>query len=471
MRILHYLPGLPPVLGGGMIKYALDLVEGERRLGHTVSILVPGAYTHLHRENVSVTKKKWKTLDCYYIVNPLPVSVGRGVADLQSLYRQGDVTVYLDFLTRLAPELVHVHSFMGLHQAFLMAAKQLGIPIVYTTHDYYGICPKATLLEDKSICTTTDGSCCAGCMRDRITMKKMQWEHTALYRLLKGNAFIHWLEYSQRLVPIKIYLKSLKSKQQSGRLEQDKVEKCDNTAEVLEYQKLQRYYRSMFAYVTYFHYNSTQTQEIFRRYLGEHIAGERILLRNQTVMDRRRQRQFGPTLRIGFIGYGEHKGFGLLREAMADMYAKGMQDIECHVYFNPKETMPAYIVSHAPYQDKNAESVYDNIDVLVLPSIWQETFGMVVLEAISYGVPVILSNQVGAKDLLEENNEVGMLVEPTKDALQAALEQIYCHRELLQKMNREICKWNINLDYENHIRKMLDMYQMVCNDERNKEEE
>ena len=30
MRILHYLPGLPPVRVGGMIKYALDLIETQK---------------------------------------------------------------------------------------------------------------------------------------------------------------------------------------------------------------------------------------------------------------------------------------------------------------------------------------------------------------------------------------------------------------------------------------------------------
>ena len=37
---------------------------------------------------------------------------------------------------------------------------------------------------------------------------------------------------------------------------------------------------------------------------------------------------------------------------------------------------------------------------MVTPSIWFETFGFTVLEALSYGVPVVISGTVGAKDIL-----------------------------------------------------------------------
>jgi len=40
------------------------------------------------------------------------------------------------------------------------------------------------------------------------------------------------------------------------------------------------------------------------------------------------------------------------------------------------------------------------MDVLAVPSSWMETFGMVVLEALSCGVPVIVTEKVGAKDII-----------------------------------------------------------------------
>lgn len=49
------------------------------------------------------------------------------------------------------------------------------------------------------------------------------------------------------------------------------------------------------------------------------------------------------------------------------------------------------------------------LDVLVVLSICNETFGFVVLEALSYGVPVLVSATVGAKDLLENASSIVML--------------------------------------------------------------
>ena len=44
-----------------------------------------------------------------------------------------------------------------------------------------------------------------------------------------------------------------------------------------------------------------------------------------------------------------------------------------------------------------------------MPSLWQETFGYGVLEALSYGVPVLISGNVGAKDILVLG--AGMVIE------------------------------------------------------------
>ncbi|WP_367333041.1 glycosyltransferase [Limosilactobacillus sp.] len=43
------------------------------------------------------------------------------------------------------------------------------------------------------------------------------------------------------------------------------------------------------------------------------------------------------------------------------------------------------------------------MDVLVLPSLCHETFGFVVLEALLQGTPCLVSNTVGAKDIVPEN--------------------------------------------------------------------
>ena len=59
---------------------------------------------------------------------------------------------------------------------------------------------------------------------------------------------------------------------------------------------------------------------------------------------------------------------------------------------------------------KDINDFYNEVDVLCLPSI-DEGFGMVVLEAMSNGIPTIISKNVGASDLISDKAN-GMIVNP-----------------------------------------------------------
>lgn len=463
LKILHYLPGLPPVRGGGMIKYALDLIESEHELGHEVYLLVPGRFSCFHKDTSKIVKTKWKNHICYSIINPLPVSEGRKVSDIKSLYQEGNTEIYTYFLRKTNPDVIHLHSLMGLHLSFMKAAHEMHIPIVHTTHDYYGLCPNVILLNDGKQCIKTDGSQCDACMSGNLTAKKVIWEQSGIYRFLKSNRLVNWLEYSQKFVPVKIAVRScLKKNKMEQEISHCLAEVNHNHAQA--YQNLQNYYREMFEYVTKFHYNSVQSKEIFEQYLGN-ISGEVVQISNRTIADHRKKRVYDKTLRIGFIGRGTYKGFDILKEALQNMYIQDMKDIECHVYFNPKEKLPKFIIGHEPFDEKDTEKIYNSIDILVLPSICKETFGMVILEALGYGVPVIISENVGAKELLTEHENMGIVIEPTVDALQETLTEIYCNRGILERMNRAICNWEKQFCYEDHVNKIIDLYHTVAGTE------
>ena len=59
---------------------------------------------------------------------------------------------------------------------------------------------------------------------------------------------------------------------------------------------------------------------------------------------------------------------------------------------------------------KDMNDIYRNIDLLIVPSIEPEAFSLVILEAMSHGIPVIATN-IGAHIELIENNKTGCLVD------------------------------------------------------------
>jgi glycogen synthase len=54
---------------------------------------------------------------------------------------------------------------------------------------------------------------------------------------------------------------------------------------------------------------------------------------------------------------------------------------------------------------------YRNYDILLVPSIWQEPFGIIILEAMSQGIPVVASSVGGIPEIIR-HRESGMLVPP-----------------------------------------------------------
>jgi glycosyltransferase involved in cell wall biosynthesis len=66
------------------------------------------------------------------------------------------------------------------------------------------------------------------------------------------------------------------------------------------------------------------------------------------------------------------------------------------------------------------EEFLTSVDALVVPSVWNEPFGMTVIEAYAHGVPVIGSCRGGLAEIIE-NGETGFLFDPTGPA---SLEEI-----------------------------------------------
>lgn len=75
-------------------------------------------------------------------------------------------------------------------------------------------------------------------------------------------------------------------------------------------------------------------------------------------------------------------------------------------------------------------------DLLVLPSI-ADSFGLVVLEAMACGVPVLVTEHVGAKDVVREKVDGFVVPAMNVEALRAAVEYGMNHREALSEMGQE----------------------------------
>jgi glycosyltransferase involved in cell wall biosynthesis len=69
------------------------------------------------------------------------------------------------------------------------------------------------------------------------------------------------------------------------------------------------------------------------------------------------------------------------------------------------------IIFHEPVYGKNKINLLSTSDVLIVPSVWPEVFGIVIAEAYAFGKPVIAARAGGIPELVKEG-ETGFLLAP-----------------------------------------------------------
>ena len=146
MRILHYTLGFPPYRSGGLVNYSLDLARAQNANNHEIHVMYPGGIDILSKKIKIKTKQK-SDFVIHELINSLPLALVGGIKNPNKFCEKVNSNIYLEFLRKIQPDIIHVHTLMGIHYEFFDAAKKLNIPMVYTTHDYYGLSPTPTFFE------------------------------------------------------------------------------------------------------------------------------------------------------------------------------------------------------------------------------------------------------------------------------------------------------------------------------------
>ena len=103
-------------------------------------------------------------------------------------------------------------------------------------------------------------------------------------------------------------------------------------------------------------------------------------------------------------------------------------------------------------------NLYKHSVAVIIPSIVEETFGLVAIEAIYHGVPIIASNRGGLEEIVTSSG-AGILFDP--DSI-GSLSKVICDistntglRERL-RLNAEKCKLFSKSEYINRYIQLID---------------
>jgi glycosyltransferase involved in cell wall biosynthesis len=141
----------------------------------------------------------------------------------------------------------------------------------------------------------------------------------------------------------------------------------------------------------------------------------------------------GP-LTVGYLGrFSEEKGINLLVDAVGQM-PKGK--IRLLLAGRATEEDRNSLRSRAPQADLeflgfvSPADFYRKVQVLVVPSVWEEPSGLVLVDALAAGRPVIGSKIGGIPELIEDN-VTGWVVEPTPANFAAILRRLIDDPDML----------------------------------------
>jgi len=446
--------------------YARDLAKEQAKMGHNVKMLMPG---ELRSSNCKSKIKFFayeEGLPVYKIVNPQPVSFS-GVYDPDEFIKPRNDNNYREFFSKHAVDVLHVYSLIGFPKELLDAAKMLGIKTVFTTHDYYGLCPRIHFYKyNYSQCENyKSGKECVIC--NRSATKTILYRRNTLIRLRKSyKSLINIYHKVKKILPDKKAFEledGISNSQQRDQLSLVDEKKAQG------FVRFRKYYQNILENFDIILFNSNVTKKEYSKYVNLNKTKSYVLhVTHSNIKDHRSEieyscRKNGKVV-ILYMGYlSRAKGFFDLISVLNEMKNE-FTNWELHVYgdhsaINVDALNKDFFKFHGPYSYGNLKEIFSNSSVLVMPSKCKETFGFIGLEAYSYGIPAIASENVGFSDLIETGVN-GIVYKESIDNgfLRKEIEKILNNPMVLANYNRSILKKDLSLDIADHCRSVLEHY-------------
>ncbi len=158
--------------GGGVNGYCLSIGRELARLGHQVASISSGTRYEPPADGRRPCRIEprgpFENIDRFEVINS-PV-----IAPSMAQFREplGEVCspdlerVFLEFVGRLRPDVVHVHNIEGLSAGCIAAARECGARVLYSLHNYHTLCPQVYLMQGhRRPCMSYDhGRACRECI-------------------------------------------------------------------------------------------------------------------------------------------------------------------------------------------------------------------------------------------------------------------------------------------------------------------
>ena len=467
MKILFVGPH--PLRGGGVAYYQQALASAFYREGNKIVTLSLATDFRARKSYIRTEEKEnFKFAEVYELVSnklyyfrsPEPL------LDCQSLEEE---QVFREFLRDIRPSVVHFHSARP--ASSIKISKELGIPVMVSLHDYWFLCNTGFLCRyNNQVCEGPDnGSNCA------LYCDKSKVPHLGTKEKLRQflpNSLINAVKYVRdrglsRLISKSNYIDSLlnrsktKNEFRSAEVKPADLKKWKFRINFMR-EMLNQYTDLIIAVSNgakrIFVDNGIDSKKIKMLHSGfEHAEG--------FFSFKKRKRDF---INFAYIGpIWREKGLHVLLKA----FQKIGKDHDCNLYVYGKISMGNYgyimkeiirkmgmpnVIFKGEFDYDDLPSIYEDIDVQIIPPIIPDTSPRTVREALSSGTVPIASNIGGIPDFIKDGTN-GLLFEAgNPDDLAIKMKMVLDDRSLIEKLRGGIRKPK---SIDQHARELINIYE------------
>ncbi len=345
-------------------------------------------------------------------------------------------------LDQFEPDVVHVHHLMFTSLKLPVIAARRGAAVVMTLHDFFLICPRGgrLMLPDGSVCPGPEEGRCLNCLS------------TFKYRQSRGE---------ERMIALMRGVRKVSGMDLTGPvyLVRDKLFKKDlgagiigpapgDSAEAIRpwLARRKEAVRALFEAVDFFMTPSRTVGEAVKAFglPEEKLALWRYGIDLSPFTGIERPERGVPT--FGCFGtLMPHKGVHLFVEAAASVEPGRLRFlIRGSASRNPgyvhrlRKAAPPAMVFKAPFDRGSVRQAFEEIDCLVVPSLWLENAPMVIQEAFAAGCPVVASDLGGMRELVKDGVNGRLFSPGDSRALAAVMEEAGRDRGLIGRWQKGI---------------------------------
>lgn len=454
MKVLLIIHGFPPRQAAGSEIYTWMLAN-QLSQRDDVTVLTRTADSRLEEYAVSV--ERVENFNVLSINNTLKYR--KSFSDKYVNHHIG--ALFSTILTEQKPDVVHIGHLIGLSTTIIDEIKKNDIPIVYTLHDFWLICPTGRFIKEHStVCHAPSILECKKCLAPQLLVNRGSNRLIRYTKKVTGKYGIARRAYG--------HLEKLYKNYSAFRVRRPKP-KLDGEI-IKRRERMQRIFELVDCFIA-------PSTFLLKKYTSLGLPANKVIHLDygfHTEPFKGIKRKKSEKLRLGYIGtLIPPKGVHVLLGAFSKITSPRVE-LRIHGAFNEQhDEYRSYsnrlkalfhqknVIWYGGYENHMLNRILSEIDLLIVPSIWYENSPLVIHEAFMAQIPVITSNAGGMAELVQHGVNGFLFEMGDENDLMRYIQRIIDQPGLMDAFRSKLPKVTDIGDHANHIRKIYNDINMI----------